>query len=137
MRNGRLPQGTVFLALLVMQGGCIDPSAMGARAHVRHERNSMEAASLEQAAELGRDDQLLRIFMAPSSWAPAVSRLEGHNVERRDIAAVGCVGEVQTEMFCSWQRRRERRWRKYSGRADLSGENPHLSSQSADAPDDR
>jgi hypothetical protein len=135
MRNGRLPQCAVFLALLVTQAGCIDPTVAGA--HARHERNSMEAASLEQAAELGQDDQLLRVFMAPSSWAPAVSRLEGHHVERHDIAAVGCVGEVQTDMFCSWQRRQERTWRKYSGRADLSGENPHLLSQSADAPDDR
>ena len=84
------------------------------------------------AAALGQDDELLRVFMDPGSWAAAVSKLEGRSVERRDVAAIGCVGMVDTKMFCSWQRRKQNKWHKYSGWADLSGDSPRLKNATPD-----
>jgi len=71
-------------------------------------------------AALGQDDELLRVFMAPGSWTAAVSRFEGRAVDERDIADVACVGIFYADMFCSWQRREQHQWRRYTGRADLS-----------------
>jgi hypothetical protein len=89
------------------------------------------------AAALGQDDELMRVFMDPKSWAAAVSRVEGRLVERRDIAAVWCVGMVQTDMHCSWQQRKRNKWLKYSGRADLGGNAPRLRNATPDVPNDR
>ena len=89
-------------------------------------------------ALIGQEDELLRVFMDPGGWAAAVSRLEGRSVEKRDIAAVSCVGIVSTDMFCSWQRRKQHKWLKYSGRADLSRENsPMLKDAVPDKPSSR
>lgn len=89
------------------------------------------------AAALGQEDGLLRVFMYPGIWAEALSQLEGRNVERRDIAGVGCVGMVSTDMYCSWQRRTQNEWHKYSGQADLSGNMPRLKDATPDKPNVR
>ncbi len=80
------------------------------------------------ASAIGQDDELLRVWMGPDVWAAAVSKFEGRSVERRNVAAIGCVGMVDTQMSCSWQRREQNKWHKYSGWADLSGETPLLKS---------
>jgi len=136
MRKGHLLKNIFVLALL-LQGGCADLFAKDARAQARHERNPIDADRLEQVREEEQEDKLLRVFVAPGSWAAALSRLEGQDVERRNVAAIGCVGEISTDMFCSWQRRRERKWERYSGRADLSQETPQIRNQRADELDDR
>jgi len=89
------------------------------------------------AAVLGQEDELLRVFVYSGTWASVVPRLEGRDVEQRDIAAVNCVGMVPADMFCSWQQRKKHKWRKYSSWADLSRkDDPQLKGAIAEEPPD-
>jgi len=44
---------------------------------------------------------------------------------------------VYKDMFCSWQQRKGKRWQKYSGWADLSGNTPRLNNATLDMQNDR
>ena len=73
-----------------------------------------------------QDDELLRMHIAPSTWATALSEFDGKPIERRDVAAIMCVGLETRYMMCGWKQRSKGRWFQYSQYADFSGERARL-----------
>ncbi|AYV46937.1 hypothetical protein CFHF_08475 [Caulobacter flavus] len=67
-----------------------------------------------------QEDELLRMHIAPSTWATALSEFDGKPVKRRDVAAIMCVGREPRSMMCGWKQRSRGRWVQYSQYADLS-----------------